>query len=321
MSSQLRDLFTLFGALVEGACSSFSDALDCLRPWEHADLDLDHPAMEHELRRVFAERQVGDSIEEARRVTAATVQLRPALNYGPQICTDPVKLISSISAAMELSVRACAVCGSIRMMGKLYPDLFSDLANQSPMGRLVVNLDYQMSSLAYGRTTELQAIARALPRGAWPCRKPSRQQVEGATMTSPVLGARYLEACQALGLEPWRPGMLALRHAPGMRDHGQPEVRITRSGDPEYARDSGAIPDLDDPATLGCVLAVVREAWSDLGLAAIGAYDSPGRLWTVAITGAVCDGAFCKMACTPRDSEAEALVCALEAAVVAQDAQ
>jgi hypothetical protein len=28
-------------------------------------------------------------------------------------------------------------------------------------------------------------------------------------MTSPVLGARYLEACQALGLEPWRPGMLA----------------------------------------------------------------------------------------------------------------
>jgi hypothetical protein len=40
---------------------------------------------------------------------------------------------------------------------------------------------------------------------------------------------------------------------------------ITWSHIPEncVVRDAGALPDLTDPATLGCLLALVREAWND----------------------------------------------------------
>jgi len=67
-----------------------------------------------------------------------------------------------------------------------------------------------------------------------------------------------------------------------------------------------ALPDLDDPATLGCLLALVREAWSDSSLCAndAGAYDL--MFWHV-----YTDDKFVSVGC---QTEAEALVAALEAA-------
>jgi hypothetical protein len=62
------------------------------------------------------------------------------------------------------------------------------------------------------------------------------------------------------------------------------------------------LPDLSDPATLGALLGLVREAWQD---PATGIYRH-ARRWCV-IMGGRCEEFFA-------DTEAEALVCALEAA-------
>lgn len=62
------------------------------------------------------------------------------------------------------------------------------------------------------------------------------------------------------------------------------------------------VPDLTDPATLGCLLALVREAWGDPHANTLGA----GPYWSV-WSGHVCRARGCA-------TEAEALVVALEAA-------
>ncbi len=62
-----------------------------------------------------------------------------------------------------------------------------------------------------------------------------------------------------------------------------------------------ALPDLADPATLGCLLALVREAWGDSGATT---YNEKGR-WGCSM-GDGCTGLF--------PTEAAALVAALEAA-------
>lgn len=67
------------------------------------------------------------------------------------------------------------------------------------------------------------------------------------------------------------------------------------------------VPDLRDPATLGCVLALVREAWGDLHMVAR-CDDRHGKVsWWI-----------CRWGDLPRSrecsTEAEALVAALEAA-------
>jgi hypothetical protein len=67
----------------------------------------------------------------------------------------------------------------------------------------------------------------------------------------------------------------------------------------------GELPDLNDPATVGCLLALVREAWGDPYLCAVGDSDTGWRL--DAVTAQVQD-------LHGYSSEAEALVAALEAA-------
>jgi hypothetical protein len=80
---------------------------------------------------------------------------------------------------------------------------------------------------------------------------------------------------------------------------------------PEETRDD--LPDLTDPATLGCLLALVREAWGvpDLYVAPV-EYVGPGpapawRAWAV-------EGPDLHVYTTSGKTEAEALVAALEAA-------
>lgn len=62
----------------------------------------------------------------------------------------------------------------------------------------------------------------------------------------------------------WLPGMLGVRYCEsGKLDYLKPEVRIQGHRDVEYAKTSEVIPDLTDPATLGCLLCLVRKASRD----------------------------------------------------------
>jgi len=73
--------------------------------------------------------------------------------------------------------------------------------------------------------------------------------------------------------------------------------------DPVRVSSSACLPDLTDPATLGCLLALVRQAWGDPT-----DYVRCGRKWEWVTS-------CCVERCPPSgDTEAEALVAALEAA-------
>jgi hypothetical protein len=86
-------------------------------------------------------------------------------------------------------------------------------------------------------------------------------------------------------------------------------VWMTQGGKPSLPQ--GAIPDLFDPATLGCLLALVREAWSDPGVSVW--YDRRVGLWAWMANG--CAHSVHRPSDEDGyDTEAEALVAALEAA-------
>ena len=126
--------------------------------------------------------------------------------------------------------------------------------------------------------------------------------------------ARRAVACRGWR---WMPGMLS--------DHGRiVEINvygllvgyttgiILKSGNQGWPRGWEAsaslrLPDLTDPATLGCLLALVREAWGDPGMFVRPRGSKMRPDWAV-FTGANSD-----IVCASL-SEAEALVAALEAA-------
>jgi len=113
--------------------------------------------------------------------------------------------------------------------------------------------------------------------------------------------ARRAVACKGWR---WMPGMLAVEWAaPGMSLTGGRPVRV----DERWHEVGVWLPDLSDPATLGCILALVREAWGDPHASVW--YDSEywqsGNRWSWHAK---------EQSLVDYDIEAKALVAALEAA-------
>jgi hypothetical protein len=117
--------------------------------------------------------------------------------------------------------------------------------------------------------------------------------------------ARYFAACARLGLPVWRRGAVDTdgNVCPGA-----------------WADERKAEPDFTDPATVGCLLAAAREAWQDHGLATVGRYQHAGRRWTLA-TGHRHGSTLRAVAAVEHDTEADALIAALEAAAARRGGQ
>lgn len=85
-----------------------------------------------------------------------------------------------------------------------------------------------------------------------------------------------------------------------------------------YARDgrhsADMLPDLTDPATLGCLLALVREAWNDPGIACVTSSYSNGQYYRRVVDGHHHGSTFQTLSQATHLTEAEALITALEAA-------
>jgi hypothetical protein len=123
-----------------------------------------------------------------------------------------------------------------------------------------------------------------------------------------ALGQRAL-ACKGWR---WMPGMLGLSNQSSSRSIW---IRIV---DPPMDDASECWPDFSDPATLGCLLALVREAWNDptLGLFAVrgGRSGRPARVWAFGGRRPRRKGFDASIASAFFGSEAAALVFGLEAA-------
>lgn len=117
----------------------------------------------------------------------------------------------------------------------------------------------------------------------------------------------------------WMPGMRAVDGAERFRvsvvSHGYPQG-VDEEQPMKVNVDLGLrwFPDLTDPATLGCLLALVREAWGDEWLACKGDYSPHSSTWVVYSGKPHGRGFLTQVAGTRYSFEAEALVAALEAA-------
>ena len=124
-------------------------------------------------------------------------------------------------------------------------------------------------------------------------------------MTNEQLAALARRAVACKGWR-WMPGMLAIEWvAPGMSLTGGRPFRVD-----DGWHDVGVwIPDLTDPATLGCVLALVREAWGQKAVTSFWGY-----YWEVDYAHTIIDECMDHKQLGVGGTEAEALVAALEAA-------
>ena len=135
---------------------------------------------------------------------------------------------------------------------------------------------------------------------------------------TPAIEALEALARRAVACRGWRwiPGMLTLSDE-RMLDDGWPEYDVLEYGSSGVAEcvkwnlkpPPGALPDLTDAATLGCLLALVREAWGDPYLIAT---KERGSCWIIAIH--LCDAMLVGGRYIRGATEIEALIAALEAA-------
>lgn len=137
-------------------------------------------------------------------------------------------------------------------------------------------------------------------------------------MSADLSLARRATACRAWR---WTPGMRVLDGVGGAariiveRDDGSGALGIEEHVGgpvPLDAAKGRALPDLDDPATLGCLLALVREAWCHERLWVEWVDDIDDGGWSIGWLGRLPIRACPPTA--PCSTESEALVAALEAA-------
>lgn len=122
--------------------------------------------------------------------------------------------------------------------------------------------------------------------------------------------ARRAVACKGWR---WMAGMSRLRDCPpNMVDFLKKDGRVPESGDDWPYEEWKVLPDLSDPATLGCLLALVREAWGDHATSFANGYEEPQDVWVVHNGRFSSDDYGHEIA--KGSTEVEALVVALEAA-------
>jgi len=125
--------------------------------------------------------------------------------------------------------------------------------------------------------------------------------------------ARYRAACARLGLPVWRPGML------GARAHDRMPTRFIGAhvDDAEGMDLSGVEPNFTDPATVGCLLAAVREAWQAPYMHVVWMGNTPAGPSTSSWWSACID---CRVV-GHGPTESDALIAALEAAAARRGGQ
>jgi hypothetical protein len=123
--------------------------------------------------------------------------------------------------------------------------------------------------------------------------------------------ARYRAACAALGLPVWRPGMRAVAARPEPLEPVCSRAPDDLRGWTPYP---GAEPDLGDPATVGCLLAAVREVYAPTA-EEVAVITRTGRRPAVRVTTA---GA---ISYSHGETIGDALIAALEAAAARRGGQ